>query len=259
MKILSFGHLITHSLYLCIILSSLKDLSSLQTLLSYFSFLFFFSSLQKECESCKCSEVLAHRESHSRPSRPHRLTSGSGDSLKSDRSSRHNRYRPYSGLPHPTDNATPMREQSAPSSLSLSSTVLKKHLGPPKYTTPLPSPAVAVPPSPAIKPTLFPNPSLFAAPPPATPPAQPTATRTYDLSRVTEIVSTSSERDHTPYYSKRERGWWEYMNLPDNSLALQKLVSPISPWATGFTLSSISTQPPHSPNAFGRKGVPRYY
>ena len=212
--------------------------------------------------------MLSKRDSHTnapRPSRPHRLvsnTSGSGDTYKSERLSKHHRYKPYSTVPHPTDNATPMREQSIPSSLNLNTAMLgthRKHLGPPKYTTPLPSPAVTIPSSPAIKPTLFPNPGLFPAPPSTTPPVLPNSgLKLYDMSRVSDIITSTSTDREMSYYNNRERGWWQYIDLPDGNFAIQKQVAPISPWATGF-VPPVPLQTPHSPTALmNRKVIPRY-
>lgn len=237
--------------------------------LMYF-FVFFTHSVQKDCENCGCSYHAYHRESHAsttKPNRPHRLMSNSADSIKNERSSKSHRYRPYSG-PHPTDNATPMKEQPVPSSLNLSTSALnpqRRPLGPPKYATPLPSPAVTLPHSPALKPPMFPNPHfplhVQSTPPPPPPPAvsssssssAPTNTsyKEYDMSRVTNLImATSNDKDQSSLsYNLTDTGWWQCMYLPDSLSSMQKLVSPMSPWATGFTL--LPTTPhglPSSPN-----------
>ena len=138
-------------------------------------------------------------------SRPHRLLSSGMDSL-SERSPRPHRYRPYNaGISHPTDNATPMREHPTPSSLSLSTPILstrRRRLGPPKYTTPLSSPAVTVPSSPALKlpghVPLPPPPILSSVPTISHPqgispePRSGKAKNTYDMSRVADIMKSSS-------------------------------------------------------------------
>lgn len=226
-----------------------------------------FFSLQKECDVCPCSDLLSYKDIHTplnRPNRPHRLMSSSGDSSKSERStSRQHRYRPYSG---PTDNATPMREHPTPSSLTLNPSMLnvqRKHLGPPKYTTPLPSPAVTIPSSPAVK---FPNPGMCHFPAPPTNHLQPQTTppvsnntavvSMYDLSRVADIVAESSaEKERvSSHYNNHEDGWWHCMHLPEAQQTLQRLVTPISPWATGFTLPGFSHALPGSPTANGMFG-----
>ena len=232
----------------------------------------FFCSVQKECENCSCTYHTYHRESHSnvsKPSRPHRLMSNSGESIKNERSSKPHRYRPYSG-PHPTDNATPMREQPVPSSLNLSTSVLStstKRPGPPKYATPLPSPAVTLPHSPALKAPMFPNPHfpvssahVQSTPPPPAPcpastgPSSSLPSNTYNISQVADLIMASSNEKEqiSSSYNLRDTGWWQCLYLPGSLSSMQRLVSPTSPWATGFTLLPNTPHGiPGSPNVVG--------
>ena len=119
-------------------------------------------------------------------------------------------FRPYNtSTSHPTDNATPMKEHPTPSSLTLNTSVLnskRKKMGPPKYTTPLPSPAVTIPSSPAIKQSFsqghvsFP-PSIQPSSVPPTPQAQGASPRPgsakskalYDKSRIANLKKGSRE------------------------------------------------------------------
>ena len=185
------------------------------------------------------------------PSRPHRLLSGGSDSL-SERASSRRGFRAHNMInSHPTDNATPMREHPAPSSLSLSTTMLnskRKQMGPPKYTTPLPSPAVTIPSSPAIKqPFSHSHVSFPPPPPPSSGPLSSSVATTphlpggvspgpgsvksrnfYNGSRIADLmkVSRSGEKNFCDYLSF-EDGWWQCMELPESIGKMYKMLNPL--------------------------------
>lgn len=177
---------------------------------------------------------------------------------------------------HPTDNATPMREHPAPSSLSLSTPMLTKRraMGPPKYTTPLPSPAVTIPSSPAIKqpfnasghvsfpphPSSVPLPSSVSSTPhvpgTASPGPSSVGPRTvYNGSRIAELVksSRSSDKSFCDYLSF-ENGWWQCMDLPESMFKMYKMLHPMNHMRMG--LPSVGGGP--GGLAPGSAGAPPY-
>ncbi len=177
-------------------------------------------------------------------SRPHRLLSGGSELSERTTSRRSVRCHNNTFNSHPTDNATPMREHPTPSSLSLNTTVLnskRKQMGPPKYTTPLPSPAVTVPSSPAIK-----HPHSHVSFPPhssgplsssvssashlpgASPgPGSAIGRNVYDGSRIADMMKStrSSDKGHCDYLYF-EDGWWQCMELPESIVKMHKMLNP---------------------------------
>ena len=140
-----------------------------------------------------------------------------------------------------------MKEHPTPSSLSLSTAMLnskRRQMGPPKYTTPLPSPAVTVPSSPAIKQPFahnhvsFPLPSstplsssISSTPhlPGASPgPGSAKIRNLYDGSRIADLMKSnrSTDKGHCNYLYF-EDGWWQYMDLPESIVKMHKMLNPL--------------------------------